>query len=322
MPEWARFFISVGAALGTGADPNTRMVVAIVAPTRAYAAAFVALGAVTSRAAQPGEMDSAEHLRRLCSLNPGTPMFYVESDKKRKAVFLGCVPLPSGEAHLKLQFERRPGPRESGGLIQWLPLSYAHRIRVANEASTDLPKKQKAAPIIGNAAFVRHVLNISDVSEFALNARSDCLIVGAINTLRAETTGTQFSAGERGAADTQGTLNDVLRVRQFLAEREPHHSEVFKRLAEVPPASTAGDRAHAVVFDGSAAFLRLRSHFQHSHRIVVLERTDPHLEEAAEAFKAGYIEDRLPESRGSQWDGLAQRPPSGVEISAYWVKRQ
>jgi hypothetical protein len=150
LPTWARFFIEVGAAVGAGRDPDAHVVVAIVAPTRAYAAAFAALGVVTARATQPCKLNPGEHLRQLRSLDSGTPVFYVESGKKRKAVFLGCVSLPSGEVRLKLQFERTPGARESGGLVEWLPLSCAPRMRVADEASPDLPRSSGLSRALGS----------------------------------------------------------------------------------------------------------------------------------------------------------------------------
>ena len=51
LPEWAEYFISVGKQLASADDSTSRIVTAIVVPTRAYCAAFVSLGMVISDAA-------------------------------------------------------------------------------------------------------------------------------------------------------------------------------------------------------------------------------------------------------------------------------
>jgi len=322
LPEWARFFIRIGAAIGACGRSDDRLVVAIAAPTRAYAAAFAALGAVAARAfSATQQLGPQEHASRLCSLEPGTPVFYVESGQRQKAVFLGCASVRGGAPSFRLQFERTPGARESGGLIRWLPQECAPRIRVADEEFSDLPRKQHATPIINNAAFVRYVLGASDLSEFALSARTDALIVGTVSSLRAEITGAIFATGQRAGAGAEGTINDVLRVHQFLADGEPHRSEVVKCSAEASLPTLTGGGAHAVVFDGSAGFLRLRDHFRQSHWILVLDCTDPNTADATEAFGAGYTQDRVADSGRGERDSLPSDTPPGVEMSAYRAER-
>jgi len=44
LPEWAEYFISVGKQLAVADNSKSRIVTAIVVPTRAYCAAFVSLG--------------------------------------------------------------------------------------------------------------------------------------------------------------------------------------------------------------------------------------------------------------------------------------
>lgn len=52
LPKWAEFFIGVGKFLPCISKEKTRILTAIVVPTRAFGTAFVSLGMVISDAAE------------------------------------------------------------------------------------------------------------------------------------------------------------------------------------------------------------------------------------------------------------------------------
>src|SRR5271170_2275572 len=76
LPEWAEFFINVGKQIASADQSESRIVTAIVVPTRAFGAAFVSLGMVISDAAARDLASETAHFESLFFLPPGTPVIY------------------------------------------------------------------------------------------------------------------------------------------------------------------------------------------------------------------------------------------------------
>ena len=78
IPAWASSFIRLGAAAASARCDGERLVAAVAAPTRSYAATLAGVGAVTARAPmsfsseQPSTEAIEAHFRLLSSLRPGT----------------------------------------------------------------------------------------------------------------------------------------------------------------------------------------------------------------------------------------------------------
>ncbi|SFL73949.1 hypothetical protein SAMN05421830_105236, partial [Desulfomicrobium norvegicum] len=82
LPEWAEYFISVGKHLASEDNSASRIVTAIVVPTRAYCAAFVSLGMIVSDAAAHDSSSAAAHFEMLFDLPIGTPVILRQSPRK------------------------------------------------------------------------------------------------------------------------------------------------------------------------------------------------------------------------------------------------
>lgn len=76
LPEWAEYFINVGKHLASAENSTSRIVTAIVVPTRAYCAAFVSLGMVISDAAARDHKSAAAHFENLFDMPAGTPVIF------------------------------------------------------------------------------------------------------------------------------------------------------------------------------------------------------------------------------------------------------
>jgi hypothetical protein len=76
LPEWAEYFINVGKQLATAQQSDSRVVTAIVVPTRAFAAAFVSLGMVVSDAASRDPLSETGHFETLFDSPVGTRVIY------------------------------------------------------------------------------------------------------------------------------------------------------------------------------------------------------------------------------------------------------
>jgi hypothetical protein len=75
LPEWAEYFISVGKHLATASHSNSRIVTAIVVPTRAFGAAFVSLGMVITDAAARDDASQASHFQTLLHIRLRYPSY-------------------------------------------------------------------------------------------------------------------------------------------------------------------------------------------------------------------------------------------------------
>ena len=71
LPEWAEYFINVGKQLACADQSESRIVTAIVVPTRAFGAAFVSLGMVISDAAARDHSSESAHFEKLFDLPAG-----------------------------------------------------------------------------------------------------------------------------------------------------------------------------------------------------------------------------------------------------------
>lgn len=205
LPTWAKFFIELGWGLGEINGLGDRMIVGVSVPSRAYAAAFAALGTVLSRAAIPVTANTAdEHFGHFAELPPGTPVTLIEGNRKLKGLLTGCKEL-YGEPKVGVQVENKAG----GSLTHWLPAKQAHRISARPDGEAKLPKKKTRHRIVSRDAFLKHLLAGESPWQFASASRLDCVLLGSITVLRQEIRETVFGL-PAGRQIEAGTLNDVL----------------------------------------------------------------------------------------------------------------
>jgi hypothetical protein len=109
LPEWAEYFIGIGKQLACASNADTRIVTAIVVPTRAFGAAFVSLGMVISDAAARDRASETAHFEMLFDLPPGTTVIYRPQPGK---VLRGILQFPEesdGKLRIRVQVHSRAG---------------------------------------------------------------------------------------------------------------------------------------------------------------------------------------------------------------------
>ena len=139
LPEWAECFISIGRQLASAPQETSRLVTAIIVPTRAYGAAFVSVGMVVSEAASHDPDSQTSHFEKLFDLVPGTPVIF--RPEKGKAL-KGLIQMPeelNGKLWIKVQLHSRAG----GGLTYFVDESHALQVQPAGGVIRKLPKKQR-----------------------------------------------------------------------------------------------------------------------------------------------------------------------------------
>jgi hypothetical protein len=308
LPSWAIFFINVGYWLAQAEIQKNRLVLGLAIPTRNYAAALAALGVVQARANIPiDRINSNIYFEQLCKLPKGTPVVFHDCKRRYKGIYQGIVET-SGERRLRIQIENK----SSGGLANLVSVKQSHNVAIAHKPNINLPKKQSGRPIITHNEFIDGVIGKAKTSEFTAKTRLDCAVIGRIISLENEILETSFASFSSTSKSKIGSLQDILRVRNFLSEGQAYRSEILPSQGSLPPQTTDGLVPHVSIFDGATGFIKWRDDWRNSHWIILLERTENHFKQAVEIINNDYINRK-------SWEGIPNiiPAPSGVEMVVY-----
>jgi len=266
-------------------------------PTRAYAAAFIAIGVLLQRGVDrtlPSVEAHVDHLLDLLERQGPTPVEIIYSQKKTSGIFVGLDDSPSG---LRLTVEL------SKGLVSYLPIEQGLRI----QPTKHLKNAGRIKPIIGKGQqFVVSMLDGIDATQYLTTSCLECALIGARSRIHEEIMSRtiQFNGHE-------GSLQDVLRARSCSPPGNSYRCDIFPE-HEVPAAPDETPRV--VIFDGARAFLKRRYDWVGASWFVLLDRTEVQFDDAVAQVNADYRqrEGDLPElSVGAM--------SSAVEIVAFHV---
>jgi len=308
LPTWAIFFINLGYWVAQAERKKNRLVLGLAIPTRNYAAALAALGVVKVRVGIPTErIDNNRYFEQLCTLPKGTPVVFHDCKRRYKGIYQG-IDETYGERRLRIQIENK----SSGGLATLVAVKQSHNVAIAHKPNISLPKKQSGRPIITHNEFLDGVIGKANTSEFTTKTRLDCAVIGRITSLQNEILETSFASFSSSSKSKTGSLQDILRVHNFLSEGQAYRSEILPSQGSVPPQTTDELVPHVTIFDGATGFIKWRDDWCNSHWIILLERTEPHFKEAVEIIDTDYI-------NRHNWEEIPNiiPAPSGVEMVVY-----
>lgn len=287
LPEWAEYFITVGKQLADAEQTDSRVMTAIVVPTRAFGAAFVSLGMVISDAAARDHTSAAAHFEKLFDLPAGTHVIYRPLGKTLKGVLL-----EPGEHDGKLHIRVQVHSREGGGLTHWVDESRSLQVQPARHTGK-LPKRQGGQNARFANQFVDGLLGEADPVQLGLRSKLCCAIVGKRNALEHEIRKTPLAIHVNGNRHAEGLLQDVLRVDRFVTERQSYRSALVTIGSEFPSREIIQNVEMGVVFDGAHGFLKWADMWAGNHQVVILDRTEAYFDDAISAINARFSQNRL-----------------------------
>jgi hypothetical protein len=309
LPQWAEYFIRIGKQHASVTGAGSRLVTAIVVPTRAFGAAFVSLGMVINNAAQHDRISASAHFERLFDLPPETPVIYRLSNG---AALKGLLQTPiesDGKLWVRIQVHSQAG----GGLTYWIGESQCLKVQPTGGSAWKLPKTQGRDNIRTASKFVDTLLGEVDAVQFGLRSTFACALVGRRNVLEHEIRKTPLAIHVNGDPHVEGKLQDILRVDKFVGPQQSHRSALVSIGADPPSTDVLNNVEMGVVFDGAAGFLKWGTMWQSQHQVVILDRTEPYFGDAINAINTRF-------SQNSVHDGaemaVVQAPPGG-EILAF-----
>lgn len=301
LPDWARFLVDTGLAAGRVSVDGRRCTIALVLPTRAYAAALCATGAVIASHEAEAAVSAADHFRELGGLDVGAPVqLQIKRNGKWRAEpgrFLGVTDDGISIAH---------GNSE----VTKLPPTLSWRVTAADDSS-----RRGKARILAVNPFTEAILSQVGARQFAAGGAVASLIVGFRKHIEEEMQHQGFVArGETGSKAAAGALDDLARLQPqsgtgtgYRTAVHPPYGLSRKVPADAPP---------VVIFDGANGYLNFRDRFRKSHAVVLLDRTEPQIENAIYQIQSDYDQRRLDDGAPLP---LLPSVPLSIEEQWFWL---
>jgi len=304
LPAWALYFLQIGNSIVSLDNRGFRVVTAVALPTRAFAATFCAAGIVLARAAVPYDSSSqSEHLKRILSLYPGTPVTVTDEQgqTRRQGIYKGHKDTHD-KKYLCVQIEQASE--------LWLPIDQAHRISPSDRSAKRLPRRQKGRRLPGLSDFAQACLGES-ATEFFARSRLECLIIGQTNLLRKEITETEFVH----RSEVKGTMQELIRVMRFEPAGTPYRTRLIP--SDKQPPDNIQLQPLVAIFDGANGYLKWRHLWQRTHQIVLLDRTESRFDDAVAQLNQDYMLVKKADKQKAQWP----RQPDAIDTMVYWIQR-
>lgn len=287
LPEWAEYFIDIGKQLTSAERSSSRIVTAIVVPTRAYCAAFVSLGMVVSDAAMRDCSSEATHFENLFDLPPGSHVIFCPKPGKTLRGIIQPPEESGGKLYVRVQVHSKVG----GGRTYLIDEAHSLQVQPAKH-SGKLPKKQSAENKRFANAFVDSLLGNADPVQLGLQSKLVCAIVGKKNSLEHEIRHTPLALHANGDCRVEGQLQDVLRVDRFVSGEQSYRSSLVPVGSSPPSGDVTSKVEMGVVFDGAAGFLKWGSLWPDQHQIIILDRTELYFDDAITAINSRFSQNR------------------------------
>lgn len=305
LPRWAASLTRIGAALaGQPAEPEVRSTVALLLPTRDYAAVLCAAGAVLQRLSTPTRVAAADRFALLSTLAPGTAVTY-----RSKATGAG-IP---GEL-VRCDGDTVVVRSSSTGSTILINRHFAHAIEVAGSVGRELPALARSKAPRAPSALVGALLGDGFASGAHSGSRLECCIVGTASTLRAEIVDTRVGLAGTRDQILEGTFQEVLQVRSFVGSVGVFRSDVIGVGSSRADAAWS-DPPEIAIFDGAASLLKCGSRWPGTPRIVLLDKTDTRSTDAAAEINREYVQ-RV----GEPVLALEKLRPQGCELLSYRMR--
>jgi hypothetical protein len=308
LPEWAEYFINVGKQLTSPDQSDSRIVSAIVVPTRAFAAAFVSLGMVISDAAARHYSTESAHFETLFDLPPGTSVIFRPKSGRAKRGILQAPEVIDGQLYVRVQVHSTAG----GALTHLIGESQALQVQPARH-SGKLPKRQAGNNAQFANEFVDSLLGDADPVQLGLQSKLVCALVGKRNALEHEIRQTPLAIHVNGHRHAEGQLQDVLRVNRFVTGQQSYRSALVPVGGGSPSDNVVSNVKVGVIFDGAQGYLKLGEKWGGCHQVVILDRTEPYFDDAISAINCRFTQDRIE----GEIALLGSEAPPGGEVLAF-----
>jgi hypothetical protein len=277
LPSWARFMLHVGERAASVSADETRLVIALSLPARAFAAALAGAAAViTAFRENPPASDEAEHFDYLASLPEGTAISHHRSNKIEQGRLAG-VEIDPNDGTPRVRIKLRKEDR-------LLPVALCTKVQVIDNPGA---LKTRTQTLVKDPEFLARAVPGVDVSSLSATTRLDCILMGVQHSLEAELTAREFGVGDDGGV-YEGTLLGITRPRDIGGTKDAYRSAVIPAGSEDGDTPISASTPRVAIFGGARAFNNWRSRWPGSNWLVLLDRGLPSADDGAAAINQGY----------------------------------
>lgn len=303
--QWVQFLLSCGLRFAEARTADQRSVLVLVLPTRAYAAPLLSIGVTVARSRVPlASTNLDEHFRQLCEMPIGARVVYTDRQKRYEGIVAGSREY-GGDVALYINVAKEHNTHFA------VMRQQANRVEVSDWEGA-LSDRVRGRRIAKRVSFVEALLDGIDTRDFLTKTRLEALLIGNSQDLVQEIKYTSLASFAENDQLVEGTIQDLLRVRQILPGQAYRTEIVSHQTGQ--SFDVFGKSNAAIIFDGSPAFLKHRHRFMTQDRIVILDRTSHGFDDAVQAVNDAFINANREEESVLVAD---IESPWGTEILAY-----
>lgn len=320
IPDWAFFFIRLGWHIRCTETERERALIAVSVPHRGFAASFAGLGAIIAEPVpQPTPEDIGRHFANLQALpyptHAPTGLTYLHNGRKLRGLFAGAV-TSENTALVKVCVQAKSSYK-SGGLTHFVKELDAVNLQIDPESQGVLGRNVKGTALASHGDFVKHFYSLDELHLIHLASRCGVMMIGRVNSIRAETTQLRCAIRAHNTKFDEGVLNDILRIRTFITDPAKARVAIQPTLREAGPQTEDRSAARLAVFDGADAFVKWGSFYNNCPVIVLLDRTEPQFDEGIGQVNGRY----LSRSADYRWPAGIDFPP-GIDVTGFLEARR
>ena len=320
LPNWASYLVEIGKYSSMFHVTNQRLVMGVILPTRAYAAAFSAAGSTIGKTLSENEDEVSykAHMEKIKLLKPGSPVTLLspEGNKAQKGKFQEIRYTNNSPSLIAVATSS--GNQKAGGVVNLIRPEQCLRIKIDETNEDDikeLPVNEKRYDLSSDKSFISNLIGNINVDRFQFNSTNDTLIVGKEKQLKPELLNQSFLSKYEDKISGPSELQDIIRVKRFASSGNFSsrtrflHDTGTRRKIDLSKATDSEGLATAI-FDGGRAFLKWGRSIGGVNSMVLLPRNDRNFTQTVHQINERYYlrEDDLTETQ------IPVQRPDGVEI--------
>ena len=291
MPEWAKAFLDLGGQLANQPTEGSLLTLAVLTPSKHYAAVLAAAGVITHYFTNTKDNHSStDHINHLKTLTTGDIVKRMyPSGNVRNLRFISYEP-NSGE----FVFQETSKGANTEPTYQRFHQSNQEQLLESITSSTeevsDLPVNPKMQTPIKNTSFIVNLIGIENLQSFQTENKNLVRLVSERQKLKSELS-TEFAAKSHGNVSNTSRLEELVRIRELSSKKNfLYNTTQFNTSTN----STSGNydenstKPILTIFDGSRAYLNRKDDLEGTHRLIILPRTDSALQDAIDEINIEY----------------------------------
>ena len=292
MPEWAKAFLNLGSQLANQPTESPLLTLAVLTPSKHYAAVLAAAGVITHYYTNTKDnYSSSDHINHLKTLTNGDIVKRMyPSGNVRNLRFISYEP-NSGEFVFQETSKGANTEPTYQRFHQNKQAQLLESITSSTEEVSELPVNPRMQTPIRNTSFIVNLIGIENLQLFQTENKNLVRLVSEQQKLKSELS-TEFAAKSQGDVSNTSRLEELVRVRE-LSNRKNFLYNTTQFNTNTNSTSNnyyeISDKPILTIFDGSRAYLNRKDDLEGTHRLIILPRTDSALQDAIDEINIEYM---------------------------------